>query len=354
MSVYSPSGRVKYAIKWTIAHALYGLGVLHVWKALALRRRAIVLAYHRVLPSQDMSDTWSHPAIVVSTETFERHMRLLSRSFTPLNLTRFQDHLRDGTPFQPASCLVTFDDGWLDTYTEAWPILQRHRVPAVVFLPVALIGSDAIFWQERLGQLAFAAWQRARQDAAFAAAARKVLQPWGVQGILDLDGDNVREEVIARVRTIKSTHDTQPGALIEALVALLGSAAPAKPDGERFMQWDHVREMSRDGVTFGGHGETHRILTTLSSDDLRREMSESQAALTREVGRPAASLSYPNGNWNPAVAGAARAGGFEIGFSMERGVVTSGDDRYSVKRVNVHEAIGRSTPLFLARILGLL
>ena len=353
MSAYSSSGGVKYAIKWTIAHALYGLGVLHVWKAIAFRRRAIVLAYHRVLPATEMAETWSHPAIMVSTDTFERHMRLLTRSFTPLSLARFQAQLRDGTPFQPGSCLVTFDDGWADTYTEAWPILQRHRVPAVVFVPVALIDSDAVFWQERLGQLAFAAWQRARSDAAFAVMARDVLRPWGMHGIIDMTGDTARADIIAQVRTIKSTHDTQPSALIEALAAMLGSSAPPCPRGERFMTWDHAREMSRDGVTFGGHGKTHRILTTLSSDDLGREMRESQERLTREIGQHAASLSYPNGNWNPAVAAAARAAGFAIGFSMDRGTVAPGDDHYSVKRVNVHEAIGRSTPLFLARLLGL-
>jgi peptidoglycan/xylan/chitin deacetylase (PgdA/CDA1 family) len=353
MSVHSASGRVKYTIKWTIAHALYALGVLHLWKAIAFRRRAIVLAYHRVLPAKEMADTWSHPAIVVSADTFDRHMRLLSRAFTPVTLARFRDHLRDGTPFQPGSCLVTFDDGWLDTYTEAWPILKRHQVPAAVFLPVALIGSDAVFWQERLGQLAFAAWQRARGDAAFAAAARELLRPWGVQNIIDITAGTVRQDIIARVRNIKSTHEAQPAALIDGLVALLGSSAPPRPAGERFMTWHHVHEMSQDGVTFGGHGETHRILTTLSPADLEREMQESQAAVTREVGRRTASLSYPNGNWNRSVADAARAAGFEIGFSMDRGPVSPRDDRYAIKRINVHEAIGRSTPLFLARLLGL-
>ena len=143
--------RVVYSAKWGVAQTLHRSGLLALRRRRALHHRAVVLVYHRLLPKG--TDTWSHPGIVVTPATFERHMRILQREFRLLTLQEFEHHVTTGIPFRPSSCLVTFDDGWIDTYTEACPILSRLRVPAVVFLPTRYIGSDRPFWQERLGWL---------------------------------------------------------------------------------------------------------------------------------------------------------------------------------------------------------
>ena len=56
-------------------------------------QRPVVLTYHRVLPARDISRSWSHPSIIVSSETFDAHMRLLRRWFNPLALPEFTERL---------------------------------------------------------------------------------------------------------------------------------------------------------------------------------------------------------------------------------------------------------------------
>ena len=141
MARMTPSSRLKYSIKWTLAQAMYRLGLLHLWKWMRLRNRAVVLTYHRVLQKDDAAATWSHPAIIVRRTTFEKHMATLRRTFRVLSLAEFETALRDGSGFDAPSCLITFDDGWRDTYTEAWPVLKQFGLSAVVFLPVRYIGS---------------------------------------------------------------------------------------------------------------------------------------------------------------------------------------------------------------------
>ena len=87
-----------------------------------------ILVYHRVHPdlSQDTP--------TVSPEVFDCQMEILSRRWNPIPLRELVHCLGQGTPLHRRAVVVTFDDGTEDTFTYAFPILKRHRIPATVFL----------------------------------------------------------------------------------------------------------------------------------------------------------------------------------------------------------------------------
>jgi peptidoglycan/xylan/chitin deacetylase (PgdA/CDA1 family) len=342
--------RLKYLLKCSAAYALYGVGLLHLWKRIALRSKAVVLTYHRVLSDDARARSWSHPAIIVSPETFERQMRLLSRWFTVLRLSEFESHLKSRSPFKTASCLVTFDDGWRETYTEAWPVLRRLRMPATVFLPVTYIGSDDVFWQEHLGRLLCQVWQFARQGPDERRVATELLSGSGFEGVLDLQSDAVKETIIDLVRAKKSDTGWTPGAALDRLEKLSQNDAASEID--RFLTWDQVLEMSADDISFGAHGETHRMLTSLPRTEVDRELRVARQKLTEKLRNEISAVSYPNGSWSPAVAAAAAEAGFTSGFSMRRGPVSVDDDQFVLRRVNIFDDVTSNTPMFLARLLG--
>ena len=66
--------RLVATLKRAAAGVLYYSGLLWLYAAIRLRRRAVVLMYHRVLPSG--ADTYSHDGIIVRPETFARQMLL--------------------------------------------------------------------------------------------------------------------------------------------------------------------------------------------------------------------------------------------------------------------------------------
>ena len=347
----SARDRVVYSAKWAVAQTLHRSGLLALRRRRALHHRAVVLAYHRLLPKG--ADTWSHPGIVVTPATFERHMRLLQREFRLLTLQEFEHHVTTGIPFEPSSCLVTFDDGWIDTYTEAWPILRGLRVPAVVFLPTQYIGSDATFWQERLGMLFCTASKILREDPSFRAPLVDALRDCGLAQFLHFLETYNRSAILDGVRGLKLNRSVTPSEAIDRLNRLLGPRTQAE-HGDRFMTWDHVREMVRGGLAIGVHGHTHRILSTLSDEDVSGELEMARAIINQEVGQLATSMSYPNGGWNDRVAERVRAMGFGVAFSMQRGHPAVTDSAYSICRMNIHEDVTGSDALFRARILGVL
>jgi peptidoglycan/xylan/chitin deacetylase (PgdA/CDA1 family) len=341
------------AVRSTVAYGLYYSGLLGLWCRAALRRRAVVLTYHRVLSPDASARTWSHPGIVVTRETFDSHVSTLKRFFRVLSLEEFVAGLERPDGFAEPSCLITFDDGWRDTFTEAWPVLRRHDAPAVVFLPVDFIGAARMFWQEELSALLYEAWSR-RSDADLREACERACAAHDFPPVFDADAAAVRPLISARVNTLKRRPLSVPRQLIADLRAILGSAGEDLAGVDGFMTWDEVREMHHGGTAFGGHGTTHRLLTTLTPDEVAEEAQRSRDTIASKLGAAPASFSYPNGDWDATVAGQVERAGYTVSFSTERGLVAGADHRFSIKRVNMHEDMTRRTPLFLARLVGLI
>ncbi len=91
-----------------------------------------VLMYHRIVHRRELCR--SHPVTCVHVDQFARQMKLLDRwGFTTITIQDYLLFLRSelGLPKKPI--ILTFDDGYLDTYEVAFPILQQYGMKAVVF-----------------------------------------------------------------------------------------------------------------------------------------------------------------------------------------------------------------------------
>lgn len=99
--------------------------------------RVTVLLYHRVTDS--VRDN-----LTVGIEQFDRQMMLLRRHFNLIDLPDLIEMERVPRTDRPTVC-VTFDDGYLDNFTNAAPILLRHQVPATFFVATGLIGTTRQF-----------------------------------------------------------------------------------------------------------------------------------------------------------------------------------------------------------------
>jgi peptidoglycan/xylan/chitin deacetylase (PgdA/CDA1 family) len=110
--------------------------------------------YHRVIPRGEVDATFVQPGMYVTPETFARHLRFLAARFEVLS---FADLLAkwDTGQWDDAAryCVITFDDGWLDNYLYAYPLLRAHGLTATIFLPTDLVGTDEWLWSDRVGSL---------------------------------------------------------------------------------------------------------------------------------------------------------------------------------------------------------
>lgn len=116
-----------------------------------------ILSYHGVSERPDTPYT-------VASADFDRQMAYLAEHCTLLSVDEMVRRLDASQGLPPRSVAVTFDDGYQDAYTHAYPILQRYGIPATVFLPVAFVGGGSSqAAAERLGRADFLTWDQVRE-----------------------------------------------------------------------------------------------------------------------------------------------------------------------------------------------
>ncbi|MEJ2745270.1 MAG: polysaccharide deacetylase family protein, partial [bacterium] len=81
---------------------------------------------------------------------FERQLAYCAESgFSVIDLAGLVEDIRGRRFIPEKSISITFDDGWYDNYTHAFPILQRRGVSATIFLVSGRIGLDGYLgWKE--------------------------------------------------------------------------------------------------------------------------------------------------------------------------------------------------------------
>jgi len=289
---------LKYSTRRFAARFLYISGAIGIYRRVALRNRVLVLMYHRVMPWEEGTSA-AFEGMRVDPANFEQQMACLRKQFRILGLNDILKHFRDRTPFPPNSCLVTFDDGWKDNYSHAYPVLCRYEVPAVVFLSVGHIGTRERFWQERTFNALRGIREEVRRHPDSPARNRRLPGGIKIEELAAWPEEKFREEVREQIRGLKKF----PLSRIEPIVEEFSECAGPSSHGnfEPFLSWEDVLTMSRGGIDFGSHGMRHEILTHVSPEEVREEARTSKAIIEERTRKSVHAFSYPNGNHDPVV-----------------------------------------------------
>ncbi|WP_461209082.1 polysaccharide deacetylase family protein [Desulfocurvus sp. DL9XJH121] len=77
--------------------------------------------------------SWPNP-IAVDPDVFESHLEAMTRAgYRGVGLDEAEEFLLEGRPIEGKAALLTFDDGFLDNFVNAWPLLEKHGHKGVVF-----------------------------------------------------------------------------------------------------------------------------------------------------------------------------------------------------------------------------
>jgi len=325
--------------KEVLARLLRVIGGIRV--ATSVRGRStselLVLAYHRVLP--DVSETeypFDLDLVSADPEQFDWQMSWISRNFTPLAVSEIVDRLDKGKALPAGAVAVTFDDGFMDNYTYAYPVLRSRNIPACIFLSTDYVGKGTPYWFEAIAQLLLSA------------PVGSIRLPI-VEGLLPrADDRRIRRQDIQLVLSeLKRLPDELRRINLNALKQQMSDLVDARVGfGAYAMDWSHVGEMFRSGIEFGSHGASHAVLSRLNATDLARELTESRLAIERVTGAPVTAIAYPVGGEDSIgdrVVAAARDAGYRMGFTYLRGTNSADPaDRMRLARQHVERYTGRA------------
>jgi peptidoglycan/xylan/chitin deacetylase (PgdA/CDA1 family) len=341
-------GRLKAKIRTAAAWTFHDSS-LSRWRH---RGKVIVLMYHRVLTRDEVVDQSVQPGMYVLDSVFAQQMSFVKDNFTVLSLQELLELWRNGAWNERARyCVITFDDGWLDNYRHAYPVLKRLGIPATIFLPTDYVGSEAWFWPDQLAYLFTIVAQREAKDNDLKGVERLLSAFLNGNAPLLAEALTRRElrtdEIIERCKAlpIQQINELINGLATELEVAL--------PSGRVIVNWDEVREMSVAGLSFGSHSCSHRIMTTIAPDEVSKELLRSAQVLLDEGVNYVPVFCYPNGNSDVHIQRLVQASGYQAAVSVRMGVEgRKPENQYAIRRVGIHNDVTHTIPLFSLRLFG--
>lgn len=302
-----------------------------------LAARGAVLMYHRIV--DETHDPWS---ICVGPDQFDQHMLLLRKRAEPGDLAAVaadRGLTRAGRP----RAAVTFDDGYRDNILTALPILERHEIPATIFVVSGAVGSPREFWWDELeryilhaatlpealeletrgqprrwiltvaAQAGAAPGWDAETGAKPGSREHLFLQLWEILVHL---ADEDRDDALARLRIWSGVSEAPaPGRL------------PIGPD-------DLARLAAHPLIEIGAHTEGHLSLPQLAPAERRRQVEAGQNTLESVIGRPVRRFSFPFGRRDPVSDAVVRAR-FDLACTSRPAALTPFSNPFSLPRIQV-------------------
>lgn len=265
-----------------------------------------VFNYHRV---GDASQTQFDPNVFsCDEEHFTRQVDLLRSRFEIISLSTLVDLLERDAPVREPLAMLTFDDGYRDNYSNAFPILKASNTPAVFFLPTSYVGGVEVPWWDEI------AWMLRNTTHSHIE-----IPPWCERiTISDSIAEPIRH-VLAAFKASSLPLDTK----LQHVRAATGCTLEAHHGEGLFMSWDEARALQQAGMDIGSHTCSHRILAHLPAAEQREEMARSKAVLEQQLGHPISALSYPvgtPGTYTQQSQQLARECGYRAAFSFVSGV----------------------------------
>jgi peptidoglycan/xylan/chitin deacetylase (PgdA/CDA1 family) len=293
-----------------------GIVPLARWWAHRSEPHLTILYYHQA-SKVDLRSHWHY---------VRRHYRVLPLETALAELQELQAESQQGVQSKDRRPLValTFDDGYYDNYTHAFPLARELQLPITIFLITGHMESGKSFWwTNRL-------IRHARKD--------QVTYEERTYQLSDQEECKALAQVIdERYSTIAAAEERAK--FVASLYMLLDvpSSVVLKEEPTPLLSWEQVHEMEASGlVTFGGHTMHHPDLGSLVDHaEIEREVAECRTVLEQRLGHPVKSFAYPFGSTGEYGPQAVEQAGYEWAATVKPGINTCRSNPYLLLRRNM-------------------
>jgi peptidoglycan/xylan/chitin deacetylase (PgdA/CDA1 family) len=274
--------------------------------------------FHRVNPERDI--LWDPVDVIL----FEKCIKHISKKYEVILFEELVQSPKRYTKNKFAT--IMFDDGYLDNYVYAAPILEKYNCKASFYVVTDCIEENILTWTHQL-EYVFQHTKIEKFDLLFDFLPNELK----VEKLL---GTEQRLNYIRKVLPfLKSLKHSQRMTFVEHIINIAYDIRFPK----LMMNWDHLRDLYQRGHYISSHTVTHAMLGTIEDEDvLIFELRESAKRIQLELGYIPKTISYPVGSFNERVKQLSSEFGYEIGLAVKQDIyIPDKDNIFEVPRIDI-------------------
>lgn len=237
------------------------------------KNRPMILMYHRITSEPNMPGIPEH--------VFESQLIYLKKHFHVITMGELYENLINNC-ISEKTVVLTFDDGHIDFYNNAWPLIKKHNLTASIYITTGFIDKKCWLWPDLLRFLLLKTEQTLLdlpETGKLHLSKENVLQIWSDLGDICLT-------LTPKARDL----------FLQKISTQLSVAIPSQPQAPFDpLTWQMLKEMEKQGLDIGSHSVNHPILSHLSQLELDAELLNSKERITAELGKVPIGFCYPNG-----------------------------------------------------------
>ncbi len=257
---------------------------MHFLNRLSDSSLAIYL-FHGVIKKQE-SSLRNYNRKHIELEYFKRFLHQAARTGTPLSMEDIVRHVKDREPLPSNAFAITFDDGFENNYSVAAPVLSEMNIPAMFYLTTDFVENNTMSWIDRI------------EYCLDSVGTVKVKLPWkGNPAVFRTTED--KRSLLEEIRKyVKRDEDLDVDQFVDDIFRQCGLEPVFQSDDplDKKMSWQQAKNLAGDSLfSIGGHTHTHKIMSFLSADNLKKEVGISLDLIQRNINERIRHYSYPEG-----------------------------------------------------------
>ncbi|MBI3308962.1 MAG: polysaccharide deacetylase family protein [Candidatus Melainabacteria bacterium] len=304
-----------------------------------LSTKVPIIMYHRVLRKKDISlcSSYIEAGTVLSLEDFVIQIKLLKKYYSIISLNQFVDYINRQVLLPNNSCILSFDDGYIDHYKNVFPVLKKMEMPATFFIiGDCIAGTKKVRWLDKYYYIL--------DNTPLKKSGAKLNERLSHFYRIITD-KNQPFEINLLKKFIRNS--PKKGKIINELATTL--EVKLNPDilnKKFYLSRGHIKEMMANRMEFGAHSMSHPDLGLLSFSEAKKEILDSGKIIREMTNKNVTPFAYPfggNSTYNKRIVEFLKSNQFSCACTSIPGLNDQRTPLFELKRI---DAINLQKTLF--------
>lgn len=245
-----------------------------------------ILMFHRVVSNQEELVCED---LEITTDYLERIINyFLENNYEIVSLDKLHETLLNKIKSDKKFVVFTFDDGYIDNYTLAYPIFKKYNIPFTIYVTTSFPDKTAVLWWYSLKDLV-----KNNRIVNFIYNGKEYL--------FTTETLEEKKEVYLEIRKLILSEENLDLTKLTDHIFKKNGIDIKKYSQKLTMDWTHIKELSTDDiVTIGAHTTNHYNLKKLDAERVVKEIKDSKDKLEMVIGKKVQHFAFPFGSRNEA------------------------------------------------------